>query len=56
MDVSTDKFKSDVQRPGLFLAVVQTINTFVKRLTGLVILSDRDRTEAGIYYGGEQRD
>jgi hypothetical protein len=56
MDVSTDKFKSDVQRPGPFLVVLQTIKGCVKRLADLAILSDGERTKAGIYYGEEQRD
>jgi len=56
MDVSADKYKSDVKRPGPFFAAFQIVRGFVKLLAGLVILSDGDRTKAGIYYGGEQRD
>jgi hypothetical protein len=56
MDISADKYKSDVKRPGLFLAVKRAVIGFVTWLVGFVILSDRDRSNAGIYYNGEQRD
>jgi hypothetical protein len=56
MDISSDKYKSDVKRPSLFLAAGQTIRGFVKWLIGLVILSDRDRSNAGIYFNNEQPD
>ena len=56
MEISADKYKSDLKRSGPFLAVVQTVRDFIRWLAGLVILTDGDRTKAGIYFGGEQRD
>jgi hypothetical protein len=56
MVISADKYKSDGNRAGPFLAVLQTVRGFVRWLSGLVILTDGDRTKAGIYFGGEGHD
>jgi hypothetical protein len=56
MDISADKYKSDGNRSGPFLAVLQIVRGFVRWLAGLVILTDGDRTKAGIYFGGEWGD
>jgi hypothetical protein len=56
MDISADKYKSDVSRPGPFSAVLHTVLAIVRRLTGFFELAEEDRLKAGIYVGGEGRD
>ena len=57
MDISADKYKSDIdRRPDPFSAVLQAVRGFVRWLAGLFILSDGDQSKAGIYLGGEGRD
>ncbi len=56
MDISADKYESDGNRPGPFLAVLQGVRSIVRWLTWLITLTDDDREKAGIYLGGEGRD
>jgi hypothetical protein len=56
MDISTDQYKSDGNRAGPFLAVLRTVGSLVRRLTGFFMLTEEDRLKAGIYLGGEGRD
>ena len=56
MDNSADKNKSDSNRPGPFLAVLQTVRSIVRRLIGFFTLTEADQLKAGIHVGGEGRD
>jgi hypothetical protein len=56
MDTSAENYESEGKRPGLFLAVSQTVESFDRWLAGLVILSDGDQKKAGILYGSEERE
>jgi hypothetical protein len=56
MDISVDKYKSDGNRSGSFLAVLRVVRGLVRRLNGIFILTEEDRSKAGIYLGGEGRD
>ena len=56
MDISTDKYKSDSKRPGLFLAVLHTLGGIVQGLIGFFTLTEEERLEAGIFVGSEWRD
>ena len=56
MDISADDYKSDGNQPRPFLAVLHTVRGFARWLAGLIILTDEDRTKAGIYFGGEGHD
>jgi hypothetical protein len=56
MDTSTDQYESDLSRPGSFSAISKTVMGIFRWLLGLVVLTDEERTKAGIYHGGEGRD
>ncbi|MGA2489799.1 MAG: hypothetical protein ABSF99_06375 [Anaerolineales bacterium] len=56
MDIPSDKYKLYGNRSGPFLAVLQTVSGLVRRLTGFFMLTEEDRSKAGIYSGGEGRD
>ena len=57
MDISVDQYKSDASnRSDPFSAVLQTIRNAVRWMIRLVVLTEEDRTKAGIYLGGEGRD
>ena len=51
-----DKYKSDVSRAEPFLAILQTIMSFVRWLIGLFTFTEEDRMKAGIHVRGEKRD
>lgn len=56
MDIAADKSKSVINQTGPFLSLMRALQRAVKWLAGLVILTDEDRKNAGIYNGGEDRD
>jgi hypothetical protein len=56
MDISTDNYKSDGNQSNPFFAVLQTVQSLVRRLIGLFTLTEEERLKAGIYLGGEGRD
>jgi hypothetical protein len=57
MDASTDQYKSDDKyRSSPFEAVLQTVRNIVRWLVGLFTVTEEERTKAGIYFGGEERD
>jgi hypothetical protein len=56
MEISVDKNKSDENRAGPLFALSQTVRVLVRRLIGIFILTEEDRSKAGIYLGGEGRD
>ena len=51
MDIPADKYKSDVNRPGPFLAVLQNVRGFVRWLAGLIQLTEEEQKDAGIQIG-----
>ncbi len=48
--------KSDGKRSGPFLAVLRTVQGFIRRLIGFFTLTEEERLKAGIYRGGGGRD
>jgi hypothetical protein len=56
MDNSVDKYKSDDYQPGSFPAVLQTLMSIVTWPIGFFILTEAEKSKAGIYSGGEGRD
>ena len=56
MDTSTDQYESEVSRPGSFSVVSKTVKGVLGWLLGLVVLTEEERTKAGIYHGGERRE
>jgi hypothetical protein len=56
MGILVDKYKSYINRPGPFSAVLQTVRGFVRRLVGFFALTEEDRLKAGIYVSGQDRD
>ncbi len=57
MDVSSEKYETDNnQRRGGFSTLPKIFKNIFKRLTGLFTLTEKEKSEAGIYYGGERRD
>jgi hypothetical protein len=56
MDSSVDKYKSDDNRPGPFPAVLQTLLSIVTWPIGFFMLTEADKSKAGIHLGGEGRD
>jgi hypothetical protein len=56
MDISADKYKSDGNQPGPFLAVLQTIRGFIGWLTGFFTLTEEERLEAGVFVDHKWRD
>lgn len=56
MDIPADKYKSDVNRPGPFLAVLQNVRASSGGwLAGVIQLTEEEQKDAGIYYPGDQR-
>jgi len=47
MDISTDRSKASVW---------QTLRGFLSRLIGFFLLTEEERSKAGIFLGGEGRD
>jgi len=56
MDISVDKYKSNINRPWQFSAVLHTLLGIVRWLIGFYTLTKEDRWAAGIYLGGEGRE
>jgi hypothetical protein len=56
MEISGDKYQSDGNQAGSFLAVLRTVQGFARRLIGIFTLTEEERSKAGIYLGGEGRD
>ena len=57
MDTPSDEYKPySGNRSGPFLAVLQTIQGFFKKLTGLFQVTEEELSDAGVYLGGEGRD
>ncbi len=56
MTISADRYKSDVNRPGPFLAVLHTVLGITRWLIGFFTLTEADQMKAGIYVGSEERD
>ena len=56
MDISTDKYKSEGKRLGLFLAVLHTLGGIVRGLIGFFTLTEEERLEAGVVIGNQWRD
>ena len=55
MDISADKYKLNSNRPGPFLAVLQTIRGFIGGLIGFFTLTEEEYLEAGVIVGSEWR-
>jgi hypothetical protein len=56
MDITSDKYRSDGNRLGLFAAVWKGMLDIVRRVSGFFALTEEDRLKAGIYVGGEGRE
>jgi len=56
MDISTDKYKSDINRSSPFSSVLYIMLGIVRWLIGFFTLTEEDRSKAGIYVGNEGRD
>jgi hypothetical protein len=56
MDISNDKNKSNINRPGPFSALLQTVPVAFKRLIRFFTLTEEDRLKAGVNIRGEGRD
>ena len=57
MDTPSDKYKPYYgNQSGPFLAVFRTVRSLIRKLTGIIKVSEEDLSEAGIYLGGEGRD
>ncbi len=56
MDISTDKYRSDLNRPGSFSVVLQIVRDFTRRLIGFFALTEEEQSKAGIYVGSERQD
>jgi hypothetical protein len=56
MEISVDKYKSNGNQSGSFLAILRTVHGLFSRLTGIFTLTEEERLKAGIQWGGEGRD
>jgi hypothetical protein len=56
MDIPSEKYTSDRSQKSPLIAVFRTIGNLVRRLKGFFVLSEEDRSKAGIFLGGEGRD
>jgi|WetSurMetagenome_2_1015567.scaffolds.fasta_scaffold536284_2 hypothetical protein len=57
MDTPSEKYKSHSgDRSEPFLAVLQTIQGFFTKLTGIFTVTKKELSDAGVYLGGEGRD
>jgi hypothetical protein len=55
MDISADKYRSDLNRPAPFSAVLQTLKNFTRWLIGFFVLTEEEQSKAGIYVGSKRR-
>ena len=53
MDISTDEYKSEVNRPGLFWAVLQTLGGLIREMIEFFTLTEEERLEAGVFIGNQ---
>ena len=56
MHILSDKSISNVNRPGPFSAVLNTVLGIIGWLIGFFTLTEEERSMAGIYLGSEGRD
>ncbi len=49
MNISAGKYRSDVNRPGPFSAVLQTVMGFTRWLIGFFTLTEEEQSKAGIF-------
>ncbi len=56
MDISTDKYRSDLNRPVSFSVVLQTVRDFTRWLIGFFALTEEEQSKAGVYVGSEMQD
>jgi hypothetical protein len=56
MDMSVEETRADINRPDPFLTVLEVFRAVVRKLTGFFVLSEEERSQAGIDLGGEGRD
>ena len=57
MEASVDKYESaDNPRSGPFFAVSHTVGDIVQWLLRFFTITEEDRSKAGIYFSGEERD
>jgi hypothetical protein len=53
MDGLADKSKSEVNRPGLFWAVLQTLGGLIREMIEFFTLTEEERLEAGVFIGNQ---
>jgi hypothetical protein len=56
MDISADKYKSDIKRSDPSSPVLQTVRGIVSELIGFFMLTEADQLKAGVNVRGEGRD
>ncbi len=57
MDTPTEKYKADYgNRSEPFITMLRSIHGFLRKLTGVFKVTEKDLSDAGIYLGGEGRD
>jgi len=56
MDNLSDRYVSNVNRPGLFSAVLLTVQGIVRSLVEFFKLTEQDQLKAGIHLGGKGHD
>ncbi len=54
MDMSSDQYQSKVSRQGTLSALLVTVLSLARRLIGFFMLTEEDRSEAGICVGCEE--
>jgi hypothetical protein len=55
MDNTAENYKQAVDRPyGPILTMLSMVHQAVKRLVGLVFLTEEERIKAGVYFGRER--
>ena len=55
MDSLFDKYQLDGNRAASISVVLQTVRGFARWLVGFFIITEEDRSKAGIYRGGQGR-
>ncbi|MBN2500021.1 MAG: hypothetical protein JXB38_04580 [Anaerolineales bacterium] len=56
MDISADKYESEGNNLGLFLAVLHTLSGIIREMIGFFTLTEGERLEAGVVIGNQWRD
>ncbi|MGZ6346464.1 MAG: hypothetical protein ACXWNC_02685 [Anaerolineales bacterium] len=54
MDSIAENSKQTEDRPGPILTMLSTVQQTVRRLAGLVILTEEEQIKAGVYFGHEK--